>query len=151
MMRQTIAMSKAKVSRTSFNFDEWVNAVPTKEKTKRVLFNENQIRISIKKHKKKENTFIISFAFREKILNLLDNNTNPKIKFFKHKDDDKRILLTRSENGYSVARPGNADYYFIKGNIYSEKSLNECSIIVDPIFHVKGKNSGSVIEVKIND
>lgn len=151
MMRQSIAMSKQKVTRTNFNFDEWVDAVPKKKRINKNAFNENQIRLTVKKHKKKENMYHVTFSFREKILNLIDNSDKPKIIFFKHKDDDSRILLTKSENGYAIANPSKSDYYFFKSVMYSDKGINEGVYNIDPIFHVKGKNSGSIVEIKVKN
>lgn len=136
-------------SNDKFNFDEWVDAVPKKQKINRTLLGDNEIKLKIKKHHKKEKMYHVYFTFREKILKLLDSSNKPKIIFFKHKDDDKRLLLTRSENGYAVANPNKADYFYFKSLLYSDFGLDEGIFLLDPIFHVKGKNSGSIIEIKI--
>ena len=142
---------EVKESKNKFNFDEWVDASPSVKRISANSLGENQLRLIVKKHPKKENMYRISFAFREKIKNMLDNRDKAKIIFFKHKDDDRRLLLTRSENGYFASKAKSCkDYYYFKGNLFSTNKLKIGSFSLDPIFHVKGKNSGSIIEVRIS-
>lgn len=140
-----------RAKKTDFNFDDWIDFVPKSIKTSRSI-TDDQIRIAIKKNPRKGGIYIITFAFRTKIKKMLDSNEKSKIMPFKHKNDSTRILMTKSQNGYAVVSPNSSpDYFYFKCNFLTEHLLKEGAYVVDPIFHVKGKNSGSIIEIKIPD
>ena len=133
-----------------FNIDEWISTKPSViKKERKILFNDDQIRVSVKNHKKLSDRVWMSFAFRKRILMLLGTGKINKIIVLKHKNDPNRLLLIRSENGYVVNIPDRKrDYFFFKAYIHGS-TFPEGIYTVEPIFHEKGINSGSIIEVRL--
>lgn len=130
-----------------FDISEWISI-----KAKRRPSNDpSKITWTIEPHPKKDNEVLVKVSFGKEILVLLDNSEEPRIMPLVHKDDNMRILLIKSANGYRLASPQKSNnYYFFKfsipGNI-SEKYKSSS----DPIFHAKGRNSSSIIEFNIHE
>lgn len=133
-----------------FNMDDWVSAKPMKMISGRKSFNEDQIRVAVKHHSKKKDYYFITFGFRKKLLAVLDKSQNMKIIIMKHKNGDSRLMLTKSDNGYTVTKGKASDYYFFKSLIYAPTGLQQTSHALNPIFHPKSpNNSGAIFELKI--
>lgn len=132
-----------------FDINEWKDL--RNEKRNRTTFDDSQIKYVLKKHPKRENVYYLTMYFKKKILKMMDGSSNPRIMVLQHKKEERRILLTKSSNGYKPGMPSKSSSYFIKCNVFLEREPEVMKSVADPVFHEKGISSGSIIEFSIDN
>ena len=114
-------------------------------------FDSSQARIILNRNKKDPKFFNIEIYFRSKMYALMDHTMQHKIMLLQHRQDEKRLILTRSANGYSVYKHKTAqDLFTIKSKIKASFLEDKMIVVREPIFHEKGTNSGAIIEIDLH-
>jgi hypothetical protein len=131
-----------------FDINEWVN---TRKKERRSTsdWDDSQIKYSVKKHKSRNDLSVLTIYMKKKIIRMLDGSEKPRIIVMQHRGEGRRIMLTKSINGYRVGQPKTSKLYFIRCNIEYSCKEEKFTGIVDPLFHEKGISSGAIIEFTI--
>ncbi len=136
-----------------FDISEWCDARTfTKIAERHGLMDPNKMRVTLIKNSKKPGVYRINLYFKSKIYKMLDSSMSGKLIVLQHRADPARLLITQSSNGYVVSKAtGTATpSWFFGAQVKLENyEFEKFKDICEPIFHEKGVNSGTIIELDL--
>jgi len=99
--------------------------------------DRNAIMYKIKKHPKINGKLVFHIYLYNRSLEHLNLKKGERVFVYHHKDDNKRIMIFKSENGYTIVKPQRGSSGYIKFIIIDSKMKPCDPVTVVPIFHPK--------------